>query len=285
VYDLEGHIITNNHVIEDADSITVTFIDGTIADAILVGADPYSDLAVIKVEVQSSKLKPVELGDSSELQIGESVIAIGNPYGLANTLTYGVVSALGRQIDSESGYPILNVIQTDAAINPGNSGGPLLNTKGEVIGMNTAILSSTEDFSGIGFAIPSETIIKELNSLILTGSFQHPTLSITCVDLTPSINNALGLLSSTSGTLVVSVTKGGSADQAGIKGGTKIAFIRGRILTIGGDVITAVDGLPIKSYFDLIVYIEKNKNIGSTITLKIIRNGTLMDVLLTLKKS
>jgi len=201
VYDDLGHIITNNHVIEGASTIQVTFQTGDVLKATLVGRDPYSDMAVIKVKPLPGLLHPLEVGVSSELLVGETVVAIGNPFGLANTMTVGIISATGRQMSTVDNYAIVDVIQTDAAINPGNSGGPLFNLKGEVVGMNTAIVSNTRDFSGIGFAIPSDTISREAQSLIDTGSYEHPWLGISGFNLSPDIADAMGLDNSTRGTL------------------------------------------------------------------------------------
>jgi S1-C subfamily serine protease len=278
VFDTSGHIITNYHVVEDALSITVTFIDGTIVEAESepIGTDPYSDIAVIKVDAPVSMLKPLKLGDSSLLQVGESVIAIGNPYGLANTLTSGIISAVGREMDSTGNYPIVDVIQTDAAINPGNSGGPLLNMAGEVVGITTAI--PTETSRGIGFAVPSNTIARELPSLLTTGTYNHAYLGITGLDVTPAIAEEMNLPTGTHGTLVIEVTAGGPSAAAGIRGGTRTATIDGASVKVGGDVILAADGVEMKSFYDLIVYIQRNKKPGNTITFSILRNGSPMEI-------
>lgn len=286
IYDAGGRIviITNYHVIENAiaGSITVTFIDGTIVKAEPVGSDPYSDVAVIRVNAPASLLKPLRLGNSSRLKVGENVIAIGNPYGLAYTLTSGIVSAVGRQMDSKGNYPIVDVIQTDAAINPGNSGGPLLNMSGEVVGINTAI--PTETSRGIGFAVPSDTIARELPSLISKGGYDHPYLGITGQDVTPGIIDAMGLPTGTHGTLLIEVFTGDPADRAGLRGGdpTRTTTIDGAPINIGGDVITAADGIAMKSFYDLIVYLQRNKRPGDTVTLSILRNNTPMSIGVTL---
>ncbi|MCX6648472.1 MAG: trypsin-like peptidase domain-containing protein [Candidatus Bathyarchaeota archaeon] len=280
VYDTEGRIVTNNHVVEGANSITVTFINGTIVPATVVGTDPYSDIAVIDVNVPVSLLIPLKLGDSSALKVGESVLAIGNPYGLADTLTTGIISATGREMDSSSGYPIVDVIQTDAAINPGNSGGPLLNMKGEVIGINTAIPSSTS--TGIGFAVPSDTIAREINSLIQTGTYAQVYIGIQGVDVTPGLITAMSLPEGTHGTLLTSVTNGGPAAKAGLKGGTTYRVVDGSYLPIGGDVITEADGQTMKGIYDFILYMQRNKRPGDVIALTIIRGGTTMVVNVTL---
>jgi len=282
VYDTEGMIVTNNHVIEDAinGGITVTFLDGTTVKATVVGADPYSDIAVIKVDVTASLLKPIRLGSSSALEVGEPVLAIGNPYGLADTLTQGIVSALGREMDSGSGYAIVDVIQTDAPINPGNSGGPLLNAAGEVVGINTAIASETSN--GIGFAVSSDTIVRELPSLISTGGHEHAYLGISGTDLTPGVLSVMNLDAGTHGTLVVTVTQGGPADRAGLRGGTRITMIDEAPLRVGGDVIIEADGNDLKNYYDLLLYIQRNKKPGDVVTLAVLRDGVALDITVTL---
>ncbi|OGD60435.1 hypothetical protein A3K78_09160 [Candidatus Bathyarchaeota archaeon RBG_13_52_12] len=280
IYDSTGRIITNNHVVEDATSIDVTFIDGTIVKATLVGRDPYSDLAVIDVDAPASLIKPLKLGKSSLLKVGESVIAIGNPYGLANTLTSGIVSAVGRQMDSTGNYPIVDVIQTDAAINPGNSGGPLLNLDGEVVGITTAI--PTETSRGIGFAVPSDTISRELPSLITKGTYDHPYLGIQGRDVTPGVVDSMNLPAGTHGTLIIEVTSNGPAAEAGMRGGTRTETVDGVSTKLGGDVITSADGAQMKTFYDLIVYIQRNKIPGAKITLGIIRDGGPKDIVVTL---
>ena len=283
VYDEDGHIITNNHVVHGYKEVQVTFQSGEILEADVVGTDPYSDMAVIGLrEAPPGLLRPLPVGRSSTLLVGETVIAIGNPFGLANTLTVGVISATGRQMTTVNNYAIVDVIQTDAAINPGNSGGPLLNLKGEVVGMNTAIISNTRDFSGIGFAIPSDTITREVGSLIENGTYQHPWLGISGLNLTPDLAEAMGLDRDTRGTLVVDVLPGGPADQAGIKGSTTRIILGGRIFFIGGDIIIGVDGVSMPNFYDLQVYLTRNTRPGQKITLTIIRGGEVMDVEFTL---
>lgn len=284
IYDTEGHIITNNHVIEGAKTINVTFLDGTILKASLIGRDPYSDMAVIKVTAPQELTKPILLGDSSKLNVGQTVIAIGNPFGLASTMTTGIVSAINRQMDSSAGYPIVDIIQTDAAINPGNSGGPLLNINGEVIGMNTAIIAEAQQSSGIGFAIPSNTIKREIQNLIATGSYEHPLLGIQGIDISPSIVTEMKLPTGTRGTLVSDVTKLGPSDTAGLKGGNKVVSIDGVTVNVGGDVITGADGKTMKMFYDLIFYIQRTKKPGDTIILQIIRDGSPKDITVTLGK-
>jgi S1-C subfamily serine protease len=258
----------------------VTFINGTIVPAKVVGTDLYSDIAVIQVTAPASLLVPLPLGNSSALKVGEAVLAIGNPYGLADTLTTGIVSALGREMDSSSGYPIVDVIQTDAAINPGNSGGPLLNMSGQVVGINTAIPTSTS--TGIGFAVPSNTIAREIVSLISTGTYVHPYLGIQGVDVTPGIITAMNLPAGTHGTLLTYVTQGSPAATAGLRGGTSTRIVDGSLLSIGGDVIIAADGQKVKSIYDLILYNQRNKRPGEVVALTIIRGGTTVTVKVTL---
>ena len=282
VYDTEGHIVTNNHVVEDAQALTVTFQSGTVLSAKVVGLDPYSDMAVIKVNAPNGVLHPLEIGISSELLVGETAIAIGNPFGLANTMTVGVISATGRQMDATDGYVVVDVIQTDAAINPGNSGGPLLNLKGEVIGMNTAIISSTNDFSGIGFAIPSDTITREITSLIETGEYEHPWLGISGYNMFPDLAEAMGLDNNTKGTLVARVVEDGPADEAGLIGSTTTATVGGYPFDIGGDVIIGVNGLTMDSFYKLQVYLTRNTQPNETVTMSIIRDGEVMSVEFTL---
>ncbi len=282
VYDKEGRILTNNHVVEDATSIDVTFLDGSIAEAELVGRDPYSDMAVIQVDLPAERLEPVKLGTSSELLVGETVVAIGNPFGLANTMTLGIVSAVGRQASAPGNYVIVDVIQTDAAINPGNSGGPLLNLRGEVIGINTWILSDTGQYSGIGFAVPSDTIQREIDSLIETGSYQHPWIGIVGREMTPDVAEAMGLDRDTRGTLVIELTEGGPAEDSGLRGGDTQATVDGTLMTIGGDVIIGADGKTMNSFYDLIFYVSRYKKPGDILTLTVIRGSGTTTIDLTL---
>jgi S1-C subfamily serine protease len=284
VYDDEGRIITNNHVVEGAveDGITVTFIDGTIVPATIVGTDPYVDLAVIDVDASSFLLRPVTMGSSSKLLVGERVIALGNPFGLADTMTAGIVSAVGRQMDAPGGYAIVDVIQTDAAINPGNSGGPLLNMEGEVVGMNTAIVSDTRQFSGVGFAIAADTITREAPSLIETGKYDHPYLGIRGMGLIPSVNEAMDLDENTRGALVTEVLDGTPADEAGLQGGDRDLDVDGFPVRVGGDVIIGVDGHTVKDLYDLVVYLERTTRPGDKVTFTIIRDKDVVELDLVL---
>jgi S1-C subfamily serine protease len=278
VFDPKGRIITNNHVVENADEIQVTFLDGTIVEATLVGTDPYSDMAVIEVDVPASLLTPVVFSPSSELLVGEQVIALGNPFGLENTMTAGIVSATGRQMNAPGSYAIIDVIQTDAAINPGNSGGPLLNSEGMVVGMNTAILSETRQFSGIGFAIPSDTILREVPIIIKEGRFDHAYLGISGTDLLPEIRALMKIDDAIKGALVTDLTDGGPADTAGLRGGDRQVNLDGFVINIGGDVIIGVEDIPVRSFYDLVVILERGYRPGEVVTLTVIRDNALIDI-------
>jgi len=276
VYDQEGHIITNYHVIEDAITIQVTFLDGNITDASKVGEDPYSDIAVIEVDPDVTTLHPVVLGNSSALTVGEPVAAIGNPFGLSDTITSGIVSALGRELEAPGGYIIVDVIQVDAAINPGNSGGPLVNLKGQVVGVNTAIITTTGTFAGVGFAIPSDTIKREIDDLIKTGTYIHPWIGISGIDVNLAIARYIEL-EKPQGFLIINVTQGSPAEEAGLQGGNETVTIDGQEILIGGDVIVGIDDQTVRKFNDLAVYMERNKRPGDHVTLTIIRNRQQLD--------
>jgi S1-C subfamily serine protease len=284
VYDSNGDIITNNHVVEGADDITVTFLDGSAYDASIVGTDPYTDLAVIRANVPGELLAPLPLGDSSKLQVGEQVAAIGNPFGLSGSMTTGIVSQLGRLLplaEVEGGFSIPDVIQTDAAINPGNSGGPLLDIRGEVVGVNSAISSGTGEFAGVGFAVPSNTVKKIVPVLIEDGRYRHAWLGVSGTDLTPEIAEALNL-KDTKGFLVIDIVADSPADKYGIRGGAKQVTVDGRQIRLGGDVITAIDDNPVRKIDDILIYIQREKSVGDELVLSIIRDGQPMDVTITL---
>jgi S1-C subfamily serine protease len=272
LYDKEGHIITNNHVVafnEGNNNYLVTFLNGNSYQAKLVGNDP--------------------LGDSSSLRVGDTVVAIGNPFGLSGSLTVGVVSGLGRLLpsadSSNSPFPqfattfnIPDVIQTDAAINPGNSGGPLLNLKGEVIGINSAIFSNTGVYAGIGFAVPSNTVKKVVQSIISSGKYLHPYLGVVGMDITPQLANIFGLKES-KGFLITDITPGSPAAQTGkLQKGTITYNQRGEIIDSSGDVIIAIDDKEVRKIDDILTYLEREKKVGDTVKLKILRNNQLMDV-------
>jgi S1-C subfamily serine protease len=282
IIDSKGFILTNNHVIKDAQKLEVTLADGSKWPAKLVGADPDNDLAVIKIEAPASKLKPLPWSDSTKLQAGQKVLAIGNPFGLGLTLTTGIISSLGRTIRSEVGTTIEAVIQTDASINPGNSGGPLLNSDGEMIGINTAIISPTGASVGIGFAIPVNTAKRIVPQLISKGYVPYPYVGATVQPLFPQISKALKL-DVDKGAMVVEVTPGGPADKAGVKGGNKQMQVGNIQITVGGDIITHVDQKEMKDAEELIRTIRE-KNIGDTVTLRIIRDGKTREIRLTLQE-
>jgi len=281
VYDTEGHIITNHHVIEDAETIEVTFLDGNITSATVVGMDIYSDVAVIKIDSQVTKLQPVVIGASSDLVVGEAVAAMGNPFGLSDTLTVGIVSALEREMEAAGNYVIIDVIQIDAAINPGNSGGPLVNSKGQVVGVNAAIQSETGTFTGIGFAIPSDTVKREIDEMIETGSYKHPWLGVSALNVNMAIADAIGL-DKPQGVLLVNVTEGSPAEQAGLIGSDQEITIDGQTIPIGGDVITGIDDVATIRMTDLVVYMERNTSPGDVVDFEIIRNGEVRNIEVTL---
>ncbi len=282
VYDIFGHTITNAHVIENATKVTVTFLDGNQYNAEIIGADKFTDIAVVKVNEKPRLLHPLDIGDSSDLLVGEQVAAIGNPFGLSGSMTSGIVSQLGRLMYSpDPGFSIPDVIQTDAAINPGNSGGPLLNMKGEVIGINTAIRSSTGEFTGVGFAVPSNTIKKIVPSLIEEGKYHHPWMGITGIDIDPDLAKIRELVNA-KGFLVVTVIDGHPADDAGLQGVTKTVEIDGKEYPIDGDIIISVDGKEVRKINDLLVHLQREKSVGDEMILGVIRDGDLMHLTLTL---
>lgn len=284
VYDNNSHIITNNHVVSGGGRLDVTFLDGTVYRATLIGSDPNTDLAVLYVEdAPSDKLVPLPLADSSKIRVGEQVAAIGNPFGLSGSMSAGIVSGLGRLIPAQDAgsFSIPDVIQTDAPINPGNSGGPLLNMRGQVIGINSAIFSTTGQFAGVGFAIPSNTISKVIPSLITEGSFSHPWLGVSGTDMTPGIAEALGL-AEPRGFLVVDVVAGSPAEHAGIKGGTEEKTVDGRPIQLGGDVIIAVDDKLVRKIDDILVYLQREKHPGDDLKLTVLRDGSQQEIIATL---
>ena len=284
VLDKDGHIVTNNHVVGDAERITVTFADGSEAPAKLIGADPNSDLAVIKVDVEPSQLSPVTLGDSDSLKVGQITIAIGNPFGQNGSMSMGIVSGLERMLDvdlqtaSGQSYSIPDVVQTDTAINPGNSGGPLINLKGEVIRVNTAIASPVRANSGVGYAVPVSIVKQMVPELIRNGRVQYPYLGIAGTTLTSDLARAMKLDPTTRGVLIAEVVTSGPAAKAGLKGSAETTQIDGLDAKIGGDVIVAVGDEPVKVFDDLLTYLVRHTKVGDTVTLKILRNGEPMNV-------
>jgi S1-C subfamily serine protease len=279
VYNFTGEIvvITNYHVVQDTINITVTFINGNGYAATVLGSDPYADLAVLSTDAPQSECKPLEIVSSSTLEVGDPLIAIGNPYGLEGSMTTGIVSALGRTISEElsGGYPIANVIQTSAPINSGNSGGPLLNYQGQVVGITTAIVT---DSQGLGFAIPSSTILREMGYLMAAGSYNlHPWLGVSGTDMVYEIAEVMGV-NVTYGWLIVQVTSGGPADEAGLRGGTEQVLVAGEYVTVGGDIIVAIDGTRIRGMDDLSTYLEEYTSPDQTIDVTIVRNGEALVV-------
>jgi serine protease Do len=280
VWGAAGHIITNNHVVEGADALQVTFTDGIVLPAEVVGRDPDSDLAVIKVDPTLVNLTSVEQGDIDEVQVGQRAIAIGNPFGLVGSMTAGIVSAVGRSVLTGTGYNIPLSIQTDAAINPGNSGGPLLNERGQVIGVNFQIASDVRANSGVGFAIPINIVQRVAPALIENGAYKHAYLGLSGQTFSPAWAEALGFPTTTRGAYILTVRNGGPAQRAGLRGGssnTDIVMGVGRqgaeFLPGGGDLVTAIDDQPVKTFDDLLIYLESFKSPGDTVTLKVLRPG------------
>ena len=283
VFDKKGHIITNAHVIKDAKKVVVTFLDGRSYNAEIIGFDEFTDIGVVKVNADLSLLHPLSIGDSSNLKVGESIAAIGNPFGLSGSMTSGIVSQLSRLLPSESGYSIPDVIQTDAAINPGNSGGPLLNMRGEIVGINTAIQSATGEFTGVGFAVPSQTIAKIVPNLIENGKYHHPWLGISGRDIDPDLAKILKL-NDTIGFLVVTVIKDGPAAKAGLLGSSKTLKIDGIEYQIGGDIILSVDGKQVRKIDDILIHLQRAKTVGDEIVLEILRDGRTTQTIITLEE-
>ena len=282
VYDNLGHIITNAHVVDGADKATVTFLDGSQYNAEIIGEDKFTDIAVIKVSEKPRLLHPLEIGDSSLLQVGEQVAAIGNPFGLSGSMTSGIVSQIGRLIAAQdSGFSIPDVIQTDAAINPGNSGGPLLNMKGQVIGINTAIQSMSGEFIGIGFAVPSNTVSKIVPTLIEEGKYPHPWIGISGKDIDPDLARVLDLKQA-KGFLVITVVDGSPADKAGLKGMSQTQIIDGEEYPADGDIIISVDDKEVRKISDILIHLQREKSVGDEMILGVLRDGILLHIILEL---
>jgi len=282
-HNLSYYILTNYHVVKDASNLTVTFYNGESYPAKVVGSDPYSDLAVVNCTAPLELYHPLNMTYSSSLRVGDLVIAIGNPFGLTGTMTTGIISQLGRTITSEftGGYAIANIIQTSAPINPGNSGGPLLNANGEVVGMNTAIV---RDSQGVGFAIPTNTILRELPCLVGTGGYDmHPWLGLRGINVNYYIAKAAGL-NMTYGWLIQEVISGGPSDKAGLKGGTKTMTVLGTEVKVGGDLIISIDGYLVKSSDDIARILEEYTYPGKTVNVTIIREGRRLVIPVTLGK-
>jgi 2-alkenal reductase len=295
IYDRNGHIITNAHVVNNADEIRVTFNDGYVTEAELVGQDVFSDLAVIKVETSSDRLLPLSLADSDGVRVGERAIAIGNPFGLSSSMTVGIVSGLGRQLASAElidstiipGFQNPSIIQVDTDVNPGNSGGPLLNSHGDVIGVNTAIRTDSGIFEGVAFAVPANTVNRVIPELIADGRVDYSWLGITTV----SADDGLGVaalaepleLPVTAGVLVTGVSGNSPAEKAGLQGGTRVRTIRDRDICVGGDIIIAIDDQFIDNMDELVAYLVINTHPGDTVNLLIVRADETFEVPLTLE--
>ncbi len=287
VYDDEGHIVTNYHVIENAEELSVTLADDETYPAEVIGVDPTNDLAVIRIQADDLP-HPVALGDSDALRVGQFVVAIGNPFGLERTLTVGVISSLGRVIRGPENNFIGEVIQTDAAINPGNSGGPLLDLKSRVIGVNSQIVSPSQANAGVGFAVPANTVQRVVPELIAHGRYPHPWLGIEPISLTAERARAFREAGMTlpvdQGVLVLEISRGGPADSAGMRGGDRVARIGRYRVPLGGDVITAIEGERISDYQDLTVYLETQTRVGDTVSVTFIRQGEERTVEVTLEE-
>lgn len=285
VWDTEGHIVTNYHVIEGATRINVGFADGTTAAATVVGTDPYSDLAVLRVELPANQLKPVQLAQQ-EVRVGQLSVAIGNPFGLQNTMTVGFISALGRSLPVGatlgSRYSIPDIIQTDAPINPGNSGGVLVNEQGQVIGVTTAIISPVQASVGIGFAIPTAIVQRVAPVLIEEGAYTHPWIGVSGTSLSPDLAEAMQLPADQRGALIIEVIAGGPAERAGLRGSSSRITLDGQTAAIGGDVIVALDDTPIRSFDDLVATLSRQTRPGQRVQLTVLRDGNRSEIPLTL---
>lgn len=283
VFDKKGHVITNAHVVDNAKKIVVTFLDGRSYIAEVVGVDEFTDVAVIKVNSERALLHPLSLGDSSNLKVGEPIAAIGNPFGLSGSMTSGIVSQLGRLLPLSTGFSIPDVIQTDAAINPGNSGGPLLNMRGEVVGINTAIQSTTGEFTGVGFAIPSQTVAKIVPTLIESGEYKHPWMGIAGRDIDPDLAKALQLKEAV-GFLVVTVVENSPASKAGLIGSDKTIEVDGVNYPTGGDIILSVDGKEVRKIDDILIHLQRAKSVGDEMVLEVLRDNRTTNITIVLQE-
>jgi len=283
VFDKKGHIITNAHVVKDATKVTITFLDGRSYHADIIGVDEYTDIAIIKVNSDLVLLHPLSIGDSSNLKVGEQIAAIGNPFGLSGSMTSGIVSQLGRLLPTGNQYSIPDVIQTDAAINPGNSGGPLLNMRGEVVGINTAIQSTTGEFTGVGFSIPSQTVAKIVPTLIENGEYKHPWIGISGRDIDPDMANVLNLKEAV-GFLVIQVVEDSPAFDAGLIGSDKTIEVEGVNYPMGGDVILSVDGIEVRKIDDILIHLQRAKSVGDEMVLEVLRDGRTTNITIVLQE-
>ena len=279
IYNESGYIVTNEHVVDEADRVSVRFTDGSTREASIVGEDPYTDLAVL--EVNKNNLDPLPLADSNDVRPGQRAIAMGAPFGLDNSITVGYVSQVGRSLPVQEigleGFRIRDVIQTDAAINPGNSGGPLLNSQGEVIGVNTAIETETGTFSGIGFAVPSNTVERVVPQMIGEGEARHPWIGIRGLSMNQELADAMET-NQTSGFLVMNTSIGGPAERAGLRGGNTTETIKGINYRVGGDIIVAIDGQEMQGYQDIITFLARKASVGEEVTVTVLRDGERVDI-------
>jgi S1-C subfamily serine protease len=280
VVDKAGHVVTNYHVIEGADQVEVNFSGEDNIPARVVGADPSTDLAVLEIDAQARALTPLPLGNSDAIRVGDAVVAIGNPFGLERTVTAGIVSALQRQIQAPNGYTIDEVVQTDAPINQGNSGGPLLNAKGEVIGVNSQIESESGGNVGIGFAVPINTVKEVVSQVLQNGKVEHAFLGVEMAEITDSLL-ASYRLPVDKGALIVKVVPGSPADEAGVQGGDQDVVVDGNSYSLGGDIVTSADGQPVTSP-DELASIVRSKDPGDSLTLGIQRDDSQETVTVTL---
>ncbi|MGD8627175.1 MAG: trypsin-like peptidase domain-containing protein [Anaerolineae bacterium] len=284
VIDSAGYVVTNNHVATAAPELLVTLADEHTVPAEIVGTDPGSDLAVLQIDAPADELTVAELGDSAALRVGQRAIAIGNPFGLERTITTGVISSLGRTLTREnSNFQIAEVIQTDAAINPGNSGGPLLDSQGKVIGVNTAIASTSGTNSGVGFAIPVDIVKKVVPELIANGRYRHPWLGIGGSSITPEMVEA-GDLPVSTGVLISQVEPESPAAKAGLQGGDRQVSVSGLPMVFGGDIVIAIDGQEVKRFDDVVNYLASFTSVGDTVTLTVVRDGQELDLGVTLEE-
>ncbi len=285
LFDDQGHIVTNQHVIEDGGTFQVRFSDGTIVPARVIGSDVGSDLAVIKVDSLPADAAPLTLGDARAVAVGQTAIAIGNPFGLQNTMTVGIVSGIARSLEGQATqrgtFRIPNVIQTDAAINPGNSGGPLLNIRGEVVGVNTAIRSESGSFEGIGYAVPASTVGRVVPALISSGRYEHPWIGIGMRDVEPQMAERFDFAAA-QGVLITEIVPGGPADRAGLRSGTQEAEFAGRPIAPDADIIIAIDGQRVLDSDALVSYIELETSGAQTVVFSVLRGGQQIDIPLVL---
>ena len=284
VLDAEGHIVTNDHVAQAAEELLVTLADEHTVPAVVVGSDPGSDLAVLKIDVPPEELVVAELGDSASLRVGQRAIAIGNPFGLERTITTGVISSLGRTLNrNDSDFQIADLIQTDAAINPGNSGGPLLDSQGKVIGINSAIASESGTNSGVGFAIPVDILKRVAPELIAQGRYRHPWIGVTGRSISPEMVEAADLPVDT-GVLIFEVEPGSPADKAGLRGGEQQIVISGLPILVGGDILVAIDQVEVKRFDDVVNYLGSRTSVGDQVTLTVIRETGNVELSVTLEE-